>query len=92
MTKMLRFETSPVRMDSTRLAEPLGMVVGSITATNTTPKAKGKTDPVTAAVLRVVTTRAIISPMRNTSVNCENRRSITVALSQLKGEESNRCR
>jgi hypothetical protein len=60
--------------------ELLGMVVGSITATNTTPATKGKTRPVTVDVLSMVTTRAMIKPMRNTSLNCENTRSITVSI------------
>ena len=78
-TKMIRFETSPARMASMRLAEPLGIVLGNITATNTTPKANGRTRPVTAEVLSIVTTRAIIIPMRNRSVSCESTRSIKTA-------------
>lgn len=62
-----------------RLAEPLVMVLGSITATNTTPKANGSTRPVTAEVLSIVTTKAIINPMRNRSVSCESTRSIKMA-------------
>ena len=78
--RMSKFETSPASMASMRLAEPLGMVLGRITATNTTPKANGRTCPVTAAVLRIVTTRAIIMPMRNRSVSCESTRSIKTAI------------
>ena len=75
--KITRFETSPARMAWVRLAEPPGIVVGNITATKTTPQARGTKRPVTGAVLNIVITRAMISPMRNTSVNCENTRSIT---------------
>ena len=54
------------------------MVLGTITATNTTPATKGKMRPVTEEVLSMVTTRAMIRPMRNTSLSCENTSSITV--------------
>ena len=65
-------------MASLTEAVPLGMVVGKITATNSTPITKGRARPVTADVLSIVITSAIKRPMRNKSLNCESTRSITV--------------
>ena len=78
--KMIELETSPAKMALPRLADAPGMVAGRITATKTTPKTRGMTRPVTAAVLRIITTSATISPMRNRSVSCESTRSFTTAV------------
>ena len=66
---MIRFETSPARIASFKFTKWPGIVVGSITATKTTPKTRGMTRPVTEAVLCIVTTKATIKPIRNRSVN-----------------------
>ena len=75
-SKMIVFETSPARMAPVKLTDVRGRVAGNITATNTTPKTSGSTRPVTAAVLRMVYTKPMISPMRNRSVSCKSTRSI----------------
>ena len=77
--RMIVLETSPVRMASVRLADAPGMVAGSMAATKITPKTKGNTRPVTEAVLRIVTTRAMIRPIRKMSVNCDSTRSVKAA-------------
>lgn len=78
-TKIMELETSPTRAASMKLADVLGMVAGSMKATNTTPKISGRTRPVTAAVLCIVNTRPMIRPMRKGSVNCERARSVKAA-------------
>jgi len=78
--RMIELEISPARMASPELEDAFGMVAGSITATNTTPRTRGMNRPVTDAVLRIVTTSATISPIRNRSLSCESTRSITTTL------------
>ena len=69
--RMIKLDTTPTMTASLRFVDALGMVVGKITATNTTPATKGMSLPVTAEVRCIVTTSATINPIRNTSVNCE---------------------
>ena len=66
---MIELETSPARTASVKITDLLGMVIGSMKATNIVPKTSGKTRPVTAAVLCIVNTRPMIRPMRKRSVN-----------------------
>ena len=73
---MIALDNSPAMIALVRLPEFPGIVVGSITATKTIPAAKGSTRPVTGEVLSIVITKAMIKPMRNTSVNCDKTRSI----------------